>query len=138
MDTTLDKIMKARTLRSVCKKEGTTSTQMQAYIETMNTIALEIQEAEEEEAAAERIKAKAIEDALAKLKEAGVTTRELVAAIDVGTSKSRGKAPKYTYTDENGERQGWTGQGRIPIPMQKIMNEKNLTKEHFLTKNIQG
>lgn len=138
MDTTLDKIMKARTLRSVCKKEGTTSTQMQAYIETMNTIALELHEAEEEEAAAERIKAKAIADALAKLKEAGVTTRELVAAIDVGTTKGRGKAPKYTYTDENGEHQGWTGQGRIPIPMQKEMNEKNLTKEHFLTKNIQG
>ncbi|MGD8116920.1 hypothetical protein [Vibrio sp. TRT 29B02] len=137
MDTTLDKIMKARTLRSLCKKEGTTSTQMQAYIETMNNIALEIHEAEEAAAAAEQIKAKAIQDALAKLKEAGVTTRELVSAIDSSSTKGQSKPPKFTYIDENGNSQGWTGQGRIPIPMQKQMDEKNLPKEHFLTKNIE-
>lgn len=133
MDTTLDKIMKARTLRSMCKKEGTTSDQMQAYIDTMSTIALELQEAEEKAAKDEKMKKEAIEAAVAQLKEVGVTARDLVSAFDAGGAKTKSRTAKYTYTDEGGEKRGWTGQGRIPIPMQKQMDEENLKKEDFLT-----
>ena len=53
-----------------------------------------------------------------KLLEDGIDPAELLAAV--GSSQPKAKSPraprpaKYQYTDENGNEQTWTGQGRTP------------------------
>ncbi|CCO44193.1 putative DNA-binding protein H-NS [Vibrio nigripulchritudo SOn1] len=133
MDTTLDKLMKARNLRAMCKKEGTTSAQMSQYIETMKVICAELQETEAKEAEIKKAQQDAINAAVEKLKEVGVTARDLVSAFESSGSKAKNKPSKYTYKDENGDTRGWTGQGRIPAAMQKAMESNGLSKEDFLT-----
>lgn len=52
----------------------------------------------------------------------------------VNTRKKRApKPPKYEYTDENGEKHTWTGQGRMPKSM-KTAVENGKPLESFLIK----
>lgn len=58
---------------------------------------------------------------------------DAVAAGAKPVRKRAPKPPKYEYTDENGERRTWTGQGRNPRPIQQAINAGG-SKEDFLIK----
>lgn len=75
------------------------------------------------------------------LAEDGISLDDLlaVAASGVATKQARKKreprAPKYEYTDDNGNLKTWTGQGRMPSPIaNQIENGKSL--DDFLIKPV--
>lgn len=72
---------------------------------------------------------------LLQLKENGISPEELMNLTDSATEKTktkRGPRPaKYAY-DLNGETKTWTGQGRMPLPLQEIMNEKGSIEEFLI------
>ena len=95
-------------------------------------------EEEEAEAKAElAAKQSAIEKVKKDLAELGLTANDLIdgEVAPVKPSKKRKPLPaKYAYTDENGERKTWTGQGRAPRVIQQAMNAGG-SKEDFLIKS---
>ncbi|MDD7545042.1 H-NS family nucleoid-associated regulatory protein [Actinobacillus porcinus] len=70
---------------------------------------------------------KARQELIAKYKEElkanGISLTDLGAETAVKVRKPRQPlAPKYKYTDENGETKTWTGQGRTPRAIQAALN----------------
>ncbi len=70
---------------------------------------------------------KARQELIAKYKEElkanGISLTDLGAETAVKVRKQRQPlAPKYKYTDENGETKTWTGQGRTPRAIQAALN----------------
>lgn len=90
-----------------------------------------IKKREEEEAELERELQKK-QEKIAELKrtmqEAGIDISDILEE-EIGGEKLRQpkrkrapKPPKYEFTDENGERKTWTGQGRMPKALQKALD----------------
>ena len=68
-----------------------------------------------------------------KLLEEGIDPVELLAGRSVSSKPKSQRVPrpaKYKYTDENGNQQTWTGQGRTPKPI-AIALENGKTLEYF-------
>ncbi|WP_293730541.1 H-NS family nucleoid-associated regulatory protein [uncultured Actinobacillus sp.] len=70
---------------------------------------------------------KARQELIAKYKEElkanGISLSDLGAEKEIKVRKPRQPlAPKYKYTDENGETKTWTGQGRTPRAIQAALN----------------
>ncbi len=60
------------------------------------------------------------------------TIDDLAALKGLKTNKARMK-PRYEYVDISGETQYWSGQGKIPTEMKKVMNRDGITdKKHYL------
>ncbi|QIE99660.1 H-NS histone family protein (plasmid) [Pantoea stewartii] len=93
-------------------------------LEKLSVVVAERREEEEAEQAMLREKA----DKLAKYKEMlmndGIDISELVdLPTETKTKAKRAPRPaKYRYTDENGETKSWTGQGRTPSPIKKVLD----------------
>lgn len=75
-----------------------------------------------------------VEQYLALIKSEGLTLADLVEKSDFPAFKKLRKKrptrpPKYKYIDEQGNLQTWTGQGRMPKPMQQAIaqHKKKLT-----------
>ncbi|MCW0313043.1 DNA-binding protein H-NS [Pantoea ananatis] len=93
-------------------------------LEKLSVVVAERREEEEAEQALLREKA----DKLAKYKEMlmndGIDISELMdLPTETKTKSKRAPRPaKYQYTDENGEKKSWTGQGRTPSPIKKALD----------------
>ena len=93
-------------------------------LEKLYVVVAERREEEEAEQALLREKA----DKLAKYKEMlmndGIDISELMdLPTETKTKAKRAPRPaKYQYTDENGEKKSWTGQGRTPSPIKKALD----------------
>ncbi|ADD79403.1 DNA-binding protein H-NS [Pantoea sp. PA1] len=93
-------------------------------LEKLSVVVAERREEEEAEQALLREKA----DKLAKYKEMlmndGIDISELMdLPTETKTKAKRAPRPaKYQYTDENGEKKSWTGQGRTPSPIKKALD----------------
>ncbi|MGP0153709.1 H-NS family histone-like protein [Pantoea ananatis] len=93
-------------------------------LEKLSVVVAERREEEEAEQALLREKA----DKLAKYKEMlmndGIDISELMdLPTEPKTKAKRAPRPaKYQYTDENGEKKSWTGQGRTPSPIKKALD----------------
>ncbi|WP_194755908.1 H-NS family histone-like protein [Aliidiomarina indica] len=100
-----------------------------------------IEQRKEEEAElkrAEAAKLADIERIRKDIQAAGLNPEDILGAsgrapVKRSQRKRAPKPPKYEYTMSNGERRTWTGQGRMPKPIQKALNQgKSL--ESFLIK----
>lgn len=93
-------------------------------LEKLSVVVAERREEEEAEQALLREKA----DKLAKYKEMlmndGIDISELMdLPTETKTKAKRAPRPaKYQYTDENGEKKSWTGQGRTPSPIKNALD----------------
>lgn len=82
-----------------------------------------------EEVEAENKQNREKEEKLSKYREMlladNIDLNELLGAMDSGKKRQR-RAPrpaKYKYIDENGEEKSWTGQGRTPATIKKVLDE---------------
>jgi len=85
----------------------------------------------EQKLEAQREKLKKIEEFNQQLKSAGLTVDDLVEAKSV-RKQSQKLPPKYEYKDSNGDRQTWTGQGRIPDVIKQSIESGQNKLEDFL------
>ena len=54
----------------------------------------------------------------------GIEPEELMAMLSKAPKAKRAPRPaKYKFTDENGEEKTWTGQGRTPAALKKLLDE---------------
>ncbi|PKH06871.1 H-NS family nucleoid-associated regulatory protein [Moritella sp. Urea-trap-13] len=126
--------LNARSLRAATKELSVE--QLQEVLIKFTTIVEDRKESDAAELEKQQEKQTKMNEILLQLKENGISPEELIGLTDATAEKTkiktkRGPRPaKYTY-DFNGESKTWTGQGRMPLPLQQVMNEKG-TIEEFL------
>lgn len=112
-----------RTLRAQAREVELTD--LEEILEKLTTVVTERREEIEAEEALNREKAEKLSKYRELLAAEGIDPSELLGTTE--TSKKRTKrAPrpaKYAYTDENGEKKSWTGQGRTPAAIKKALDE---------------
>ncbi|HHT2234788.1 TPA: H-NS family nucleoid-associated regulatory protein [Klebsiella michiganensis] len=121
-----------RTLRAQARE-----TDLETLEEMLKKLSVIVDERREEEQAIlkeqEQRQAK-LEAFRRKLLEDGIDPAELLAAVGSSQPKAKStRAPrpaKYKYTDENGNEQTWTGQGRTPRAIAAAI-ESGKTLEDF-------
>lgn len=121
-----------RTLRAQARE-----TDLETLEEMLEKLSVIVDERREEEQAIlkeqEQRQAK-LEAFRRKLLEDGIDPAELLAAVGSSQPKAKStRAPrpaKYKYTDENGNEQTWTGQGRTPRAIAAAI-ESGKTLEDF-------
>ncbi|WP_300317288.1 H-NS family nucleoid-associated regulatory protein [Idiomarina sp.] len=113
--------------------------ELESIKEKFDSVVAKRREEEAEKLREQQEKAKKIKEFKAAMADAGIELsdileQELGGEPIVKTMKKRApKPPKYEYTDDEGNRQTWTGQGRMPKPMKTALdNGKPL--ESFLIK----
>lgn len=114
--------------------------ELESVKEKFDSVISQRREEEAEKLRQQEAKQKKIEEFKSAMAEAGIELSDILEQelggepIVKTTRKKRApKPPKYEYTDENGEKQTWTGQGRMPKAMKTaIDNGKPL--ESFLIK----
>lgn len=99
----------------------------------------EIQKEREKEEAKlqEAIKARerSVSNALSFLEKEDIDVYDLIAALNQKSCKKRGKMmPKYAYTDLDGINRTWTGQGKTPLALLKLMQKTGASLDDFLIK----
>lgn len=119
MSEALKALNNIRTLRAQARETDLAT--LEEMLEKLTTI---VEDRREEEASSrkeqEERQAK-LETYRQKLLDDGIDPSELLAAV--GSSQTKAKSTrtsrpaKYKYTDENGNEQTWTGQGRTPKAM---------------------
>ncbi|MDV6253503.1 H-NS family nucleoid-associated regulatory protein [Vibrio sp. EA2] len=112
-----------------------TLNQLEEACSKLTTVVEERRE-EEETLRAEQVEKEAKLAAIAKqIKEQGIDVNELVSALSLKKSKSKGKrqarSAKYKYVDDNGVEKTWTGQGRTPSVIQKAL-DAGQTLDYFV------
>lgn len=124
--------LNARSLRAATKELSVE--QLEEVLIKFTTIVDDRKEAEAAELEKQQEKQAKMNEILLQLKENGISPEELMGLTESTTEKpksKRGPRPaKYAY-DLNGDTKTWTGQGRMPLPLQEVMNEKG-TIEEFL------
>lgn len=103
----------------------------------LNVIAARKKE-EEEEKAEQRLKQEKIEEFKKAMADAGIGISDIL-ENEIGgeplkaTKKKRApKPPKYAFTDEQGERATWTGQGRMPKALKKALEQGHRLEEYLI------
>ena len=92
-------------------------------LEKLQQVIAEKREADAAAIAEEKARQELIAKYKEELKANGISLTDLGAETAVKVRKQRQPlAPKYKYTDENGETKTWTGQGRTPRAIQAALN----------------
>ncbi|GAA5107754.1 DNA-binding transcriptional regulator H-NS [Orbus sasakiae] len=78
-----------------------------------------------------------VEQYLAQIKQDGINITELLKKADFPTFKKLRKnrptrPPKYKYFDQQGNLRTWTGQGRMPKPIQLALHNTKKSLKDFL------
>ncbi|HGJ5900116.1 H-NS family nucleoid-associated regulatory protein [Arsenophonus apicola] len=79
-------------------------------------------------------------DLIKMIEESGFSLDSLLNPVTTGKIKPKKKSsinarkPKYEFLDENGEIQTWSGNGKPPTALQKLLDDGNPLEE-FLIKN---
>jgi DNA-binding protein H-NS len=115
-------------------------TELQTVKQKFDSVVAQRHEEEAEKQREAEEKQKKIEEFKSAMADAGIELSDILEKelggepIVKPTRKKRApKPPKYEYTNDDGEKRTWTGQGRMPKPMQTaIDNGKSL--ESFLIK----
>ncbi|WP_225085157.1 H-NS family nucleoid-associated regulatory protein [Pectobacterium colocasium] len=117
-----------RTLRAQARE-----TDLATLEEMLEKLTVIVEERREEETKVQQEQAERlakIEALRAKLLEDGIDPTELLGSVSATKSAKAKRAPrpaKYKYTDENGNEQTWTGQGRTPKAIKEALdNGKSL------------
>ncbi|QUM80470.1 H-NS histone family protein [Moritella sp. 5] len=125
--------LNARSLRAVTKELSVV--QLEDVLIKFTKIVEDRKESEAAELEKQQEKQAMMNDILLQLKENGISPEELMNLTDSTIEKTktkRGPRPaKYSY-DLNGETKTWTGQGRMPLPLQEVMNEKGSIEEFLI------
>ncbi|RUO24710.1 H-NS family nucleoid-associated regulatory protein [Aliidiomarina sanyensis] len=131
-----DILTHARRLNAATKDLSVT--ELQEVMAKLENIIEQRKEEEAEQQRAEAAKLADIERIRKDIEAAGLNPEDILGAPSRAPVKrsQRKRAPKpakYEYTMSNGEKRTWTGQGRMPKPIQKALNQgKKL--ESFLIK----
>lgn len=92
-------------------------------LEKLQLVIAEKREADAAAIAEEKARQELIAKYKEELKANGISLTDLGAETAAKVRKQRQPlAPKYKYTDENGETKTWTGQGRTPRAIQAALN----------------
>ena len=97
---------------------------LQEGLQKLQTVVAEREEAEAEERAKNKEREDKLQFYREMLADEGIKPEELVAML-AGTPKPK-RAPrpaKYKFTDENGEEKTWTGQGRTPSGLKRLLDD---------------
>jgi len=125
--------LNARSLRAATKE--LTIEQLDDVLIKFTKIVEDRKEVEAADLKKQQEKQAKMNEILLQLKENGISPEELMNLTDTSVEKTktkRGPRPaKYAY-DLNGETKTWTGQGRMPLPLQEIMNEKGSIEEFLI------
>ncbi|QUM76892.1 H-NS histone family protein [Moritella sp. 24] len=125
--------LNARSLRAATKE--LTIEQLDDVLIKFTKIVEDRKEVEAADLEKQQEKQAKMNEILLQLKENGISPEELMNLTDTSVEKTktkRGPRPaKYAY-DLNGETKTWTGQGRMPLPLQEIMNEKGSIEEFLI------
>lgn len=117
-----------RTLRAQARELD-----LETLEEMLEKLTAIVEDRRQEEASAQQQNAERqakLEAFRAKLLEDGIDPTELLDSVSATKSAKAKRAPrpaKYKYTDENGNAQTWTGQGRTPKAIKEALeNGKSL------------
>ncbi|KXO09112.1 DNA-binding protein H-NS [Moritella sp. JT01] len=125
--------LNARSLRAVTKELSVV--QLEDVLIKFTKIVEDRKESEAAELEKQQEKQAMMNEILLQLKENGISPEELMNLTDSTSEKTktkRGPRPaKYAY-ELNGETKTWTGQGRMPLPLQEMMNEKGSIEEFLI------
>jgi len=125
--------LNARSLRAATKELSVV--QLEDVLIKFTKIVEDRKESEAAELEKQQEKQAMMNEILLQLKENGISPEELMNLTDSTTEKTktkRGPRPaKYAY-DLDGETKTWTGQGRMPLPLQEMMNEKGSIEEFLI------
>jgi len=114
--------------------------ELETIKEKFDSVIAQRREEEAEKQLQQEAKQKKIEEFKSAMAEAGIELSDILEQelggepiVKTTRKKREPKPPKYQYTDENDEKQTWTGQGRMPKAMKTAVdNGKSL--EVFLIK----
>jgi DNA-binding protein H-NS len=125
--------LNARSLRAATKELSVV--QLEDVLIKFTKIVEDRKESEAAELEKQQEKQVMMNEILLQLKENGISPAELINLTDSAAEKTktkRGPRPaKYSY-ELNGEAKTWTGQGRMPLPLQEVMNEKGSIEEFLI------
>lgn len=125
--------LNARSLRAATKELSVE--QLEDVLIKFTNIINDRKEAEAAQLEKQQAKQAKMNEILLQLKESGISPEELINLTDSTIEKTKTKREprpaKYAY-DVNGETKTWTGQGRMPLPLQEIMNANGSIEEFLI------
>ena len=133
---TIQDLLNYHRLRTICKELSLD--QVSTLIDKLTNIQLEREKAEQAEKEAIAQKEQALKEILDLAKEKGLTLGDVSnLGIDTSLIKPRkGKAkfdPKYAWTNEDGSKGYWSGQGMIPRALRIVMEKDGIDdKQYYL------
>lgn len=99
----------------------------------INVIQKEREKEEEKLQEAMKARERSVNNALSFLEKEDIDVYDLIAALNQKSVKKRGKMmPKYAYTDLDGINRTWTGQGKTPHALLKLMQKTGASLDDFL------
>lgn len=99
----------------------------------INVIQKEREKEEEKLQEAMKTRERSVNNALSFLEKEDIDVYDLIAALNQKSVKKRGKMmPKYAYTDLDGINRTWTGQGKTPLALLKLMQKTGASLDDFL------
>ena len=99
----------------------------------INVIHKEREKEEEKLQEAMKARERSVNNALSFLEKEDIDVYDLIAALNQKSVKKRGKMmPKYAYTDLDGINRTWTGQGKTPLALLKLMQKTGASLDDFL------
>lgn len=111
---------------------GASSSEIKSILEKLTVLFENVKSQEEAQLREKQEKDNFLNSLLNSLDSHNFTIDDLAALKGLKTSRSKMK-PRYEYEDLNGETQYWSGQGKIPTEMKKVMERDGITdKKHYL------
>ena len=99
----------------------------------INVIQKEREKEEEKLQEAMKARERSVNNALSFLEKEDIDVYDLIDALNQKSVKKRGKMmPKYAYTDLDGINRTWTGQGKTPLALLKLMQKTGASLDDFL------
>lgn len=124
--------LNARSLRAAVR--DLTLDQLNEGFEKLEAIVVERREQQERYERENADRLRKIQEYKDMLQSEGIDITELLEG-QTGTTEKAKRAPrpaKYRYTDDNGQEQTWTGQGRQPLPIRRAIEEQGKSLNDFL------
>lgn len=111
---------------------GATSSEIKSILEKLTALYENVKSQEEAVLKKKQEREAFLSSVLNSLDSHNYTIDDLAALKGLKTNKAKMK-PRYEYVDLNGETQYWSGQGKIPKEMKKVMDRDSITdKKHYL------
>ncbi|EMY6611099.1 MULTISPECIES: H-NS family nucleoid-associated regulatory protein [Vibrio] len=130
----INKLINKRTVESELKEFSIE--QIERMLENVQSVLTKRKEEEQLIKQQEEEQERKLEVYVKQMKEDGINTDELLAYMSNSGKQTKSKRaprpPKYVYKDHNGDEQTWTGQGRTPSAMQKLLDQGDHVLDDFL------